>query len=209
VSPTVAQLAALAPTCNATALAPALSAAAQEREINTPQRLAHWLGQLSVESGGFSRLTENLNYSAERLMQVWPSRFQTLAAAENCAHNPEALAIRVYSGRMGNVTATDAVKFVGRGLIQLTGRAAYRMYGAKLGLDLINRPDLAAAPATAARVAAAYWSDHGCNVLADEDNIEAITRAINGGLTGLEARKAAVAKATAILGVPAATHAAS
>jgi putative chitinase len=197
---TPAQLAALAPNCDAATIAPLLSAAAAEFEINTPLRLSHWISQLSVESGGFLRTTENLNYSAERLMVVWPSRFQTLAAAEACAHNPDALALRVYSGRAGNVTGDDAVRFIGRGWTQLTGRSNYRKYGAKLGLDLIGNPKQAADPGPASRIAGAYWADHGLNVLADEDNIEAITRAINGGLTNLAERTAALAKAKLILG---------
>lgn len=198
---TSAQLAAIAPHCDATILAPALSAAAAERDISTPLRMAAWLGQLVVESGGMKVFTENLSYSAERLCQVWPSRFPTLASAEPFAHNPDALAVRVYSGRLGNVTSDDAARFVGRGMIQLTGRANYRRYGKELSLDLIGRPALAAEPVPAARIAAAFWSIHGLNILADEDNIEAITRAINGGLTGLAERKAAVAKAKGIFGI--------
>lgn len=197
---TAEQLAKIAPRCDAATLAPALSSAAVEFKINTPLRLPNWIGQLSEESLGLTRFVENLNYTAQRLMEVWPHRFQTLAAAEDFAHDPDGVAVRVYSGRMGNVTANDAVKFIGRGLIMITGRANYSSYGAKLGYDLLNHPELAADPAAAARIAGAYWSDRGLNTLADEDNIEAITRAINGGLTGLDARKAAVAKAKAVLG---------
>jgi putative chitinase len=201
---TAAQLAALAPDCDAEVWAPALSSAAAEREINTPLRLAHWLGQLCEESAGFVHLTENLSYSAERLCQVWPGRFPTLASAEPFAHNPDALAVRVYSGRMGNVTSDDAGKFIGRGPMMITGRAAYRMYGAALGLPLTKHPELAAQPVPGARIAALYWSDHGLNARADADDIEGITRAINGGLTGLPERKAAVARAKGIFGIRAA-----
>lgn len=195
----VEQLARFAPHCDAAVLAPALSAAAAEFDITTPLRLAHFLGQCSVESKGLTSFVENLNYSAPRLMEVWPSRFPTLASAEACAHNPDALAVRVYSGRMGNVTANDAADFIGRGIIQLTGRDNYRRYGQMVGLDLLKDPHQAGEPVIAPRIAAAFWSAHGLNTLADADDIAGITRAVNGGLTGLLDRSAAVKRAKATL----------
>ena len=198
-----AQLANLAPNCDAEVLAPALSAAAAERQIDTARRLSHWLGQLVVESGGLQRFVENLSYSAERLCVVWPRRFPTLASAQPFARSPEKLAEKAYGGRMGNQPG-EGFTYRGRGLIQLTGRDNYARYGQMIGKNLIAHPDLAADPATAARLAAAYWWAHGLNVLADADDIEAITRAINGGLTGLTERRAAVAKAKALFGIHAA-----
>lgn len=197
--PTPAQLAELAPLSAAETLAPALSDAAASSGIDTARRIAHWLGQLDVESGGFTRFEEALGYSAERLVQVWPKRFPNLIAATPYAHNPEKLAERTYGGRMGNTEPGDGWRFRGRGLLQLTGRDSYSRYGAILELDLIGHPDLAAQPVNACRIAGAYWSAHGLNDLADVDDIEGITRAINGGLTGLAERKAAVARAKSIL----------
>lgn len=193
------QIAALAPLCDAEVMAPALSAAATASGIDTARRLAHWLGQLDVESAGFTRFTEALGYSAERLVQVWPKRFPNLIAATPYAHNPHALANKVYGGRLGNAAADDGWRFRGRGLIQITGRDNYGRYGTLLDLDLIGNPDLAAQPGPAARIAGAYWSAHGLNALADADDVEGITRAINGGLVGLADRKAAVARAKTIL----------
>jgi putative chitinase len=89
---TAEQLARFAPHCDAEVLAPAIAAAAASFEINTPKRLAHWLGQLSAESMGLTRFVENLNYSAARLCQVWPHRFPDEASAELCVHNPQRLA---------------------------------------------------------------------------------------------------------------------
>lgn len=195
-----AQLAALSPDRDAEALAPALSSAATAHEINTPNRLAHWLGQLATESMGFRRMVENLSYSAERLCQVWPSRFPTLKAAQPYARNPEKLAEKVYGNRLGNHPG-EGYRFRGRGLIQTTGRDNYQRYGDLAGVDLIAHPDLAAEPFTAAHIAAAFWSTHGLNALADADDIEAITRKINGGLNGLADRKAAVAKAKRVFGI--------
>jgi putative chitinase len=196
----VEQLARFAPHCDAPVLAPAISTAAAEWHIDTPKRLAHWLGQLSIESRGFTRFVENLNYSAERLMAVWPHRFPDLALARRYEHRPDALANFVYAGRLGNTHADDGSMFRGRGLIQLTGRANYRRYGDLLGLDLIANPARAAEPDVAPRLAAAFWSEHGLNPLADADDVRAITRAINGGEVGLEARAEAVRLAKSILG---------
>ena len=99
-------------------------------------RAEHFLAQVLHESGGLLRLVENLNYTAERLVEVWPSRFPTLEAAEPFAHNAHALANQVYGGRMGNTDPEDGWRYLGRGLLQLTGRASYTKVGAALGIDL-------------------------------------------------------------------------
>jgi putative chitinase len=198
---TPAQLAALAPNCDAETIAPALTAAADEFHINTPLRLAHWLAQLDVESAGFTRMVENLNYSAERLCQVWPARFPSLDAAQPFAHQPEALGNKVYGGRMGNVQPDDGSRFKGRGFIQLTGRSNYLRYANILGADLVNNPQLAADPDVAARIAGAFWEQSFLNAKADADDLRGITRTINGGETGLDARQAALTKAKSILGI--------
>ena len=192
-----AQLAAFAPRADP-ALAPALDAAASEFGIATPPRLAAWMGQLHHESGGFTRLEENLRYSAQRLTQVWPSRFPSIAAATPFAMNPEALANKVYGGRMGNTQPGDGWRFRGRGLMQTTGRANYAAAATATGLDLLRNPDLLKTPAGAARSAAVFWSDHGLSALADRDDVAGITRVINGGQIGLDDRKAQVARAKTI-----------
>lgn len=197
----VAQLAAFAPHCNATVLAPAIAWAAAEREISTPLRLAHFLGQLHEETGGFTVFVENLNYRPETCMRVWPARFPTLASTAGFAHNPEALANKVYAGRMGNTQPGDGWRFIGRGGLQITGRDNYARFGHELGLDLVGHPDLAADSTVWPRVAAAFWADARLNELADKDDIESITRRVNGGLTNLAERKTQVARAKAILGV--------
>lgn len=96
-----------------------------------------------------------------------------------------------YDGRedLGNTQPGDGYLFRGRGIFQITGRANYAKYGDELDLDLVNNPDLASTPHVAVQIAFAYWSDHGCNALADADDIEAITRKINGGLNGFQARQ--------------------
>lgn len=105
-----------------------INAALDRWGIDTPARVAHFLAQVGVESGGLARVEENLSYSAERLMTVWPSRFKTLAAAQAYARNPEALANKVYGGRMGSTQPGDGWRYRGRGLKQLTGRNNYKEY---------------------------------------------------------------------------------
>jgi putative chitinase len=198
---TAGQLAAIAPHCDAEILAPALSAAAAERSINTPLRLAHWLAQLVAESQGLTVFVENLDYTTRRLCQVWPGRFPDLAAAMPYAHNPEALANNVYGGRLGNTQPGDGWRFRGRGPIMITGRDNYARFGEIIHVDLIANPDRAGEPVVSPRIAAAFWTMHDLNVKADADDIVGITRAVNGGRTGLDDRKAALVKAKYVLGV--------
>lgn len=167
--------------------------------ITTPLRLAHFMAQTHVESCGYTRLVENLNYSARRLTQVWPSRFPTLASAQPYANNPQALANKVYGGRMGNVNPGDGWKHVGRSLKMITGLENYTKCAARTGLDLVNNPELAADPEHSVHIACDYWGSHCLNALADRDDVLAITKAINGGTIGLADRKAQLARAKALI----------
>jgi putative chitinase len=192
----------LAPSCDAPTTWAALSAAAEEFAITDMGELAMWLAQLSVESGGFVRLEENLSYSAERLVAVWPSRFPNLAVATPYMHNPRALAEKVYGGRadLGNNEVGDGWRFRGRGYIQTTGRTNYGLTSAGLGLDLMTDPDQLSRPAIAARAAGFFWDHHDLGPLARAGDISGVTRKINGGLIGLADRQAAFMRARSILG---------
>jgi putative chitinase len=169
-------------------------------DISTPQRQACFIGQCAHESGNFKTLEENLHYSATRLMAVWPSRFPSLDVADQYANNPEKIANKVYAGRMGNVEDSDGFAFRGRGLVQLTGREAYANCGSGMGVDLINNPDMLFDPKYAALSAAWFWNKKGLNALADAQDYETMTKRINGGLIGLDDRKAKIAKALSVLG---------
>ena len=169
-------------------------------DIGTPKRQAAFIGQCAVESANFTRLQENLKYSAQRLTQVWPSRFPSIEAATPYANNPEKLANFVYAGRMGNLQDGDGWKFHGRGLIQLTGRENYENCGNGIGVDLINDPDLLLTPQYAALSAGWFWTKHGLNLLADAQEYGTMTRRINGGTTALEERIAKITKALQVLG---------
>ena len=179
-----------------------LNAAFAKYDISTPVRQAFFVGQCAHESNNFTRLEEGLNYSASRLMAVWPSRFPTLEAAAPYANNPEKLANKVYGGRadLGNKEDGDGFKFHGRGCIQLTGRDLYERCGEAIGADLINQPQLLVEPHYAAMSAAWFWNKKGLNALADAQDADTMTKRINGGLLGLDDRKAKIAKAISVLG---------
>ena len=190
---------------------PHLSQAAYRYQIDTsPRRIAAWLATIAHESARLTRVVENLNYSAPGLAQTWPSRYadmtgQPNATAIRIARRQEDIANLTYSGRMGNGSAGsgDGWRYRGRGLIQITGRANYAASGAELGLDLINKPELLEQPEFAADSAAEWWSRNGCNVLADAGDMTAVTRRVNGGLTGLDDRLKLYSAALAYLGVSA------
>ena len=171
-------------------------------DISTTQRQACFIGQCQHESENFTKLEEGLNYSASRLMAVWPSRFPSLDVAEQYANNPEKLANKIYSGRMGNGNeeSGEGYAYRGRGLIQMTGKEAYANCGSGLGMDFIGDPNWLVDPKYATLSAGWFWNKKGLNALADSGDIETMTKRINGGLIGLEDRKAKIAKAREILG---------
>jgi putative chitinase len=140
-------------------------------EINTGLRISHFMAQCAHECDNFRTMEEYASGAA-------------------------------YEGRtgLGNVNPGDGVRYKGRGIIQLTGRTNYRNYGAALGLDLENNPQLAAVPENAVRIACEYWRRNNLNALADRDDIEAITRRINGGVNGLADRRIKLGIAKGIWG---------
>jgi putative chitinase len=172
----------------------------EKYEINTPQRQACFIGQTMHESGGYKQLVENLNYSAKGLVSTWPSRFPNEEYALQFSHNPAKIAGKVYVGRMGNLTEEDAKKYIGRGLIQLTGRENYANCGLGIGVDLLGNPDWLSDPKYAALSAGWFWNKKNLNVLADENAIETMTKRINGGLIGIADRKAKISMVLNILG---------
>ncbi|SRR6266498_343668 len=158
-----------------------LNAAMDEFGIDTPKRQAMFLAQCAHESGNFSRIVENLNYStAERLRAIF-SVFHTVNAQEY-VHRPEKLANLVYAHKNGNgdVHSGDGWAYRGRGLIQVTGRANYTALCTALGKDIVDDPSYLETPEGAARSAVCWWTQHGLNACADEDDIKACTRKING-----------------------------
>ena len=172
-------------------------------------RMCHFLAQVSHECAGFSVAEENLNYSAARMVQVFgPGKHSariTEAEAGRLAGNKAAFAERIYglgnptmARRLGNTEPGDGYRYRGRGFMQITGRANYRDMGRKIGVDLEANPDLAAQPLYALMTAAAFWDNRDLNSYADRNDLEGITKRINGGLNGLEHRKSNFAAAKGI-----------
>jgi putative chitinase len=195
----------------------AVAAACQEFKINTPQRIAGFLSQCAHESGGFERLQENLNYSADGMAGIWPKRFAVLGPDKKplkkdgknqpnkfalaLHRKPEMIANVVYSGRMGNgpTESGEGWLYRGRGLKQLTGKDNHRACSAGLGVDLVANPDLLLEPIYAARSAAWFWSTNKCDAFADAGDIAGLTKRINGGLIGIDDRKKRYASAMSSL----------
>ena len=169
--------------------------------IDTPKRQAAFIGQAQHESNNFKNLEEGLNYSANRLMAVWPSRFPSLDVANQYANNPEKLANKVYGGRadLGNTEDGDGFKFHGRGIFQLTGRANYTVCEEALGQPFTNKPSLLIEPEWACMSAGWFWNKKGLNVLADQEDWQIMTKRINGGTVGLDDRVNRIHKAMDIL----------
>jgi len=139
-------------------------------EVNTYLRVTHFLAQAAHEAASFRTLKEYASGAA-------------------------------YEGRkdLGNIKKGDGVRYKGRGIFQLTGRSNYRTIGAKIGMDLENNPELAESPEVSVLTALEYWKSRDLNKWADADNVERITRLINGGLNGFEDRKKYLAKAKRVI----------
>jgi putative chitinase len=177
-----------------------LQAAFDKYDINTLKRQAAFIGQCAHESANFKVLQENLNYSAEGLMKTWPSRFPTKEVADQYARQPAKIAGKVYNGRLGNTSEEEASKYLGRGLIQLTGKENYERCGLAIGVDLLSNPDLLLDPRYAVMSAGWFWNKKGLNELADQQEHGQITKRINGGTIGLDDRIAKTTKAAQALG---------
>jgi putative chitinase len=181
-----------------------LSAACSLYEIDTMPRLAAFLAQVGHESAGFARTIEDLNYSAQGLLDTWPHRF-TPELAKEMAHKADQIAEHVYGGRMGNKDPGDGYRFRGRGLLMTTGRANYEATDELLREHLSYVPNLGVLPETlaeprwAAYAAAAFWVEHDLNRLADAGAFDKITERVNGGQNGAADRRARYVKAKAAL----------
>lgn len=180
---------------------PAINLAMSLYGINrNSKRIAAFLAQVGHETLSLQRTSENLNYSANRLLTVWPKRFNQYSAAVY-ARRPEDIANHVYANRHGNgdENSGDGWRYRGRGLFHITFRNNYSTVGGALGLDLVSDPDLLLEPDNAAKSAAHYWSTKNLNVLADKGDIDTISRIINGGTNGLEDRRRRYNKALSVL----------
>ena len=168
-----------------------------DTQWSSPDDLPNFLGQVIHESARLTRLEENLFYSAERLVQVWPRRFPTLASAQPFARNPRALANKVYGGRLGNTGPDDGWRYRGRSLIQVTGRDNYALVEELTGIPVVAEPDLLLEQEPALRASVAWWEEAVPDaVLGDSARV---TRVVNGGAHGMEERKRLTAVARRLL----------
>ena len=172
----------------------------EKHGITTPLRMAHFLAQALHETGGFTILRENMNYSAPRLLEIFGvnrhSAGVTVSEAEKIARKPEAIAERVYglgnprkARELGNNQPGDGFRFRGNGVMQTTGRSNHRRMGAACGVDFENRPDLVIDPEHALKPALQAWTEGKLNMSADKNDIRTITRRINGGFNGIDDRE--------------------
>jgi putative chitinase len=186
---------------------PHVQTALERFGITTKRQVAGWIAQCAHESAGFKTLTENLNYSADTMAVVWPTRFAVLGPDKKPVkvkgknqpnkfalalhRKPELIANTVYANRManGNIESGDGWRYRGRGLKQLTGKDNYTRCGQGLSMDLVANPDLLLSPEGASMSAAWFWSVNKCGPIADSGDFVALTKKINGGTIGLEDRQ--------------------
>lgn len=168
--------------------------------INTSKRVCHYLAQIYCETGALKATSENLNYSSEGLLKTFPKYFTTQQAKEY-AHQPMRIANRVYANRMGNgdEESGDGWRYRGRGFIGLTGKEQYSNFN-KYDLctsDVMLDPDSVSEYPLNQLCAMWFWERYKLNEIADRDDggtigesiVERITKKVNGGLTGISARK--------------------
>ena len=171
----------------------ALEQALPDYDINTSQRVAAFIAQCAHESGGFRALKENLNYKAVTLRKIFPKYFPDDATANHYASLPnkqEAIANRVYGGRMGNgpEASGDGFRYCGRGLIQLTGKQNYQNFADSIETPVEDVPEFLATFEGAVQSACWFWEANNLNQWADKSDILTLTKRINGGTIGLEDR---------------------
>lgn len=171
--------------------------------INTEYRVAAFLAQVGHESGEFTAVKENLNYSAVALRKVFPKYFPSDALANAYARKPERIANRVYANRMGNGTEAsgDGYKYRGRGLIQLTGKNNYTAFAKYVGMTVDQAIAYLETTEGAVESAAWFWHTNGLNALADRGpgSFTQVTQRINGGQNGAAHRLQLYNRALSIL----------
>lgn len=155
--------------------------------LASPARLIDYISQCCVETGGFKFFEENMFYTAQRLMTVWPSRFKTLEQAKPYAGNPRALANLVYGSRMGNelngTNDDDGFDNRGSGLCMHTGAAEFKILHDDLGItpDQVRHD-----PISQVRASLDYWGRRKVASFVDRNDLSGARKAVNGGLLGFD-----------------------
>lgn len=201
---TLDQLRAIFPTTKKETLAlyvDPLNETFEKFDITTVARKSMFLAQVGHESAGFTAVRENLNYSKDGLRKVFGKYFPTDALAAQYARQPEKIANRVYANRggNGNEASGDGWKYRGRGAIQCTFKSTYESFGKAMGMDLDKVPAYLETPLGAVMSAGWFWDTRDLNALADQTRFTDMTKRINGGHHGLQARKDLWARARSVL----------
>ena len=172
-----------------------INKAISDYAINNP---AMFIAQIGVESQFLTRTEENLNYSADRLLQVFPSKFKGVNV-NDYARNPQKIANRVYCNRLGNSTeeSGDGYRYRGCGAIQVTGKANYKEFSESVEMSLEDATKYMHTPEGAIESAAWFWDSRNCNSVSHD--ITATTKKINGGVNGLAERTKLYTKAKQVL----------
>ena len=171
-------------------------------DINTNKRIAAFMAECCVETGNFTHLKENLNYSAAALVKVWPIHFPNMTVALKYEHKPDAIANRAYANRMGNgdESSGDGSRYLGRGLIQVTGKSNYQLLATDLHMNIADLPHFLVTYDGAVQSACLFWKRNKLNTWADQGNIDEISKVINGGTNGLKERHDNYIHALTVLG---------
>lgn len=178
-----------------------LNLAAEHYEINTRLRMSAFISQVAVESAYFNAVVEDLDYSEQALLRVFPSHF-TPEEAARYARQPEMIANRVYANRYGNgdEASGDGWRYRGRGLIQLTFKDNYESFSSDLQIALDDSVEYALSPGGAAMTAGWFWKTRNINAAADSSDFDEVTRLVTGGNTDYGQRYDIYVKCLRILG---------
>lgn len=171
--------------------------------INTQLRISHFLSQIFHESTNLTTLHENLNYGKDGLLKTFPKYFPTPDIADQYAKQPQKIANKVYENRLGNgaESTNDGWMYCGRGLLQTTGKINYSNLSKALGVNFVLHPEYLEQPQYASLSAGFFWNSKNLNHFADLDDVIGVTKLINGGTNGLEARKILLEKAKKIFSI--------
>jgi putative chitinase len=178
--------------------AAALTAPCADAGIDTPRRIRHFMAQVAHETGGFRRLVESVAYKDPARLDKLFSNVHGIEHAERLvAEGPQAIACCIYANKLGNggIESGDGFRYRGRGFLMNTGRANYQNVQRYSGLPVIDDPDQLGLPEGAAKAAAAFWKDNHLNAAADADEVDEVTRIVNGKAMEGKANRAAWADA--------------
>lgn len=182
---------------------PGINKVLAKYQINTEYRVAAFIAQIATESGEFTAVVENLNYSAQGLRRVFRKYFPTDALAAAYARKPAAIANRTYGNRLGNgpESSGDGYRYRGRGLIQLTGKSNYMAFAKDMNMTLEQAVAYLETTEGAVMSAGWFWNKNGLNALADGGpaKFKSVTQRINGGQNGAEHRELLYGRALSVL----------